>query len=114
MDEALRPLYTQLGCGEASAYLDETLCVLAAGAKRNLQVRCTCSETLSDDEQVVLQALRLAQTEQVQAARAQIERLMIKRLAPVFVRCSCLYGDELTRAHMPIEVEPHLRLVGAP
>lgn len=105
--------HEKMNCAGAEVLLDESLCVLAAGAKRNLSVLCGCSAHLSHDEWTVTRAVRLAQLEQQGAARTAIENLMMSRLSGAFTRSASLYAAALLRARLPITLTPALAVVSS-
>ncbi len=103
--------YEMANCPDAPPLIDELMCFLAVSSNRQLEIRCCCRPTLSEDEMLLLSCLRLLQREQASAGATLMEHMMLPGLSRTFCRLADEYQQLLQAAGMTLDNPRTLHLV---
>ncbi len=79
--QAIHNVFTRLGAPEAAQALDDFMSTLGAGARRMLEVNCTCHPELTGDERSLLRALVFEQYEAPDDAYAMLATMVTEQAA---------------------------------
>ena len=109
--KALNPQYKHFSVESAAPLLDELMLLVAMTAKRHVEVRCLCADTLGRDELILLRALRAVQHGDDHLAEEAISHLLGGALKTTFCRVAKNYTQVLREANMSLSGVTYLRLV---
>lgn len=110
----LIPRYHAADCVDAIVLLDEMMCLLAISALRPIQIRCSGSSTLSEDETMLVQSLRAVQRDDDGLARRHLATMMPLPFSRAFLRPARLYVAALCAADLVFTGARYLTAVDSP
>lgn len=107
----LIPRYHAAECVDAIVLLDEMMCLLAISALRPIQIRCSGSSALSEDETALVQSLRAVQRDDDGLARRHLATMMPLPFSRAFLRPARLYVAALCAVDLAFTGARHLTAV---
>ncbi len=75
----INKVFAQLGAPEAAQSLEAFMHALARGGRRSVEIHCTCTPNVSDDERALLRVLALEQEEAPDESCALLAGLITER-----------------------------------
>ncbi len=112
--QRIQPFYDRFGAEQAASILDEMMCHITATAFRQVEVNCPCRLDLSEDELLVLNALRAIQQGDSPLAGEKISTLLLGPFKTTFVRIADAYVRSLKDASLKLTGVRYLSLVPTP
>ena len=101
----------RMQCVGAIHHLDALMRRLIQGTERKIQVRCPEHGQLSNDEQRLLQLVRIAQQGMPLAARREAGKLVRADCAAGLEAAAAGYGRQLQQAGLSVSSPPQLTLI---
>ena len=103
--------YRMVKNADAPMLIDELMAILAVSSQRQLEIRCCCRATLSQDESLLLSCVRLLRQGNTQGAAESLEPVMLPGLSRTLCRIADLYQASLTSSGLTFENPRALTLV---